>query len=123
MLRIRGWVLPGGSGPSALRNLGPAAGGPASPRRRPGRHRCPPPPAARGRGAPAARPLARPLLDVSLPSDAVYDDVERLVARVLVWFAARGVTDVTPFAEEREDIFFKLPAQVRPGAAASTPSA
>ncbi len=47
---------------------------------------------------------------------------ERLVERVLDWFAARGVTDVSPFAEEREDIFFKLPAQVRPGAAAGTPS-
>ncbi len=47
---------------------------------------------------------------------------ERLVERVLDWFAARGVTNVSPFAEEREDIFFKLPAQVRPGAAAGTPS-
>ena len=47
---------------------------------------------------------------------------ERLVERVLDWFAARGVTDVSPFAEEREDIFFKLPAQVRPEAAAGTPS-
>ncbi|HSJ94723.1 MAG TPA: 4-hydroxy-3-methylbut-2-enyl diphosphate reductase [Gaiellaceae bacterium] len=47
---------------------------------------------------------------------------ERLVERVLDWFAARGVTDVSPFAEEREDIFFKLPAQVRLEAAAGTPS-
>jgi 4-hydroxy-3-methylbut-2-en-1-yl diphosphate reductase len=43
---------------------------------------------------------------------------ERLVERVVGWFAERGVTDVRPFTEEREDIFFKLPAQVRPGAAA-----
>jgi arsenite-transporting ATPase len=31
----------------------------------------------------AARPLARTLLDVSLPSDAVYDDVERLVRNLV----------------------------------------
>ena len=43
---------------------------------------------------------------------------ERLVERVVGWFAERGVSDVRPFTEEREDIFFKLPAQVRPGAAA-----
>jgi len=43
---------------------------------------------------------------------------ERLVERVVGWFAERGVTDVRPFTEEREDIFFKLPAQVRPGATA-----
>ena len=31
----------------------------------------------------AARPFARTLLDVSLPSDAVYDDVERLVRNLV----------------------------------------
>jgi arsenite-transporting ATPase len=31
----------------------------------------------------AARPLARTLLDLSLPSDAVYDDVERLVRNLV----------------------------------------
>ena len=46
---------------------------------------------------------------------------ERLVERVLAWFAERGVTDVSAFAEEREDIFFKLPVQVRPEAPARTP--
>ena len=38
---------------------------------------------------------------------------EKLVQRVLAWFAQRGVTDVSPFAEEREDVTFKLPVQVR----------
>ena len=47
---------------------------------------------------------------------------ERLVARVLDGFAARGVTDVSPFAEEREDIFFRLPVQVRREAAAGASS-
>jgi 4-hydroxy-3-methylbut-2-en-1-yl diphosphate reductase len=38
---------------------------------------------------------------------------EKLVQRVLAWFAVRGVTDVSPFAEETEDVVFKLPVQVR----------
>jgi 4-hydroxy-3-methylbut-2-enyl diphosphate reductase len=38
---------------------------------------------------------------------------EKLVQRVLAWFAERGVTDVSPFAEETEDVTFKLPVQVR----------
>jgi 4-hydroxy-3-methylbut-2-enyl diphosphate reductase len=41
---------------------------------------------------------------------------ERLVRRVLDWFVARGVTDVRQFAEEDEDVTFKLPVQVRPAA-------
>jgi len=38
---------------------------------------------------------------------------ERLVERVLAWFADRGVTDVAPYAEELEDVTFKLPAEIR----------
>jgi 4-hydroxy-3-methylbut-2-enyl diphosphate reductase len=38
---------------------------------------------------------------------------ERLVERVLAWFAERGVTDVAPYAEELEDVTFKLPAEIR----------
>jgi 4-hydroxy-3-methylbut-2-en-1-yl diphosphate reductase len=41
---------------------------------------------------------------------------ENLVQRVLAWFAERGVTDVRPFAEETEDVTFKLPVQVRQAA-------
>jgi 4-hydroxy-3-methylbut-2-en-1-yl diphosphate reductase len=43
---------------------------------------------------------------------------EKLVQRVLVWFAERGVRDVRPFAEETEDVTFKLPVEVRPGVVA-----
>jgi 4-hydroxy-3-methylbut-2-enyl diphosphate reductase len=42
---------------------------------------------------------------------------ETLVRRVLDWFAARGVEDVREFAEEDEDVTFKLPVQVRRAAA------
>jgi 4-hydroxy-3-methylbut-2-enyl diphosphate reductase len=42
---------------------------------------------------------------------------ERLVERVLEWFADRGVTDVAPYAEELEDVTFKLPAEIRREAA------
>jgi 4-hydroxy-3-methylbut-2-en-1-yl diphosphate reductase len=42
---------------------------------------------------------------------------ETLVRRVLDWFAARGVEDVREFAEEDEDVTFKLPMQVRRAAA------
>ncbi len=45
---------------------------------------------------------------------------ERLVNRVVGWFAERGVTDVRPFAEEIEDVTFKLPVQIRRGAAAAS---
>ncbi|MBD0291565.1 MAG: 4-hydroxy-3-methylbut-2-enyl diphosphate reductase, partial [Thermoleophilia bacterium] len=38
---------------------------------------------------------------------------EKLVLRVLAWFAARGVDDVRPFAEETEDVTFKLPVELR----------
>jgi 4-hydroxy-3-methylbut-2-enyl diphosphate reductase len=38
---------------------------------------------------------------------------ERLVERVLAWFAERGVTDVQPYTDEHEDVIFKLPAQIR----------
>jgi len=38
---------------------------------------------------------------------------EKLVRRVLDWFVVRGVDEVRPFAEEREDVTFKLPVQVR----------
>ncbi len=42
---------------------------------------------------------------------------ETLVRRVIDWFAARGPVDVRPFAEEDEDVTFKLPIQVRRAAA------
>jgi 4-hydroxy-3-methylbut-2-enyl diphosphate reductase len=38
---------------------------------------------------------------------------EKLVRRVLAWFAERGVTDVRPYTDEHEDVTFKLPVQVR----------
>jgi 4-hydroxy-3-methylbut-2-enyl diphosphate reductase len=38
---------------------------------------------------------------------------EKLVRRVLAWFAERGVDDVRQFAEEYEDVTFKLPVEVR----------
>jgi 4-hydroxy-3-methylbut-2-en-1-yl diphosphate reductase len=43
---------------------------------------------------------------------------EKLVRRVLDWFAERGVTDVRPYAEEPEDVTFKLPVEIRRAAAA-----
>jgi 4-hydroxy-3-methylbut-2-enyl diphosphate reductase len=46
---------------------------------------------------------------------------ERLVDRVIGWFAERGVTDVEPFTDELEDVVFKLPAEIRRQTAA-TPS-
>ncbi len=38
---------------------------------------------------------------------------EKLVRRVLAWFADRGVTDVESYTDEHEDVTFKLPVQVR----------
>jgi 4-hydroxy-3-methylbut-2-en-1-yl diphosphate reductase len=38
---------------------------------------------------------------------------ERLVRRVLDWFAARGVDDVQPYTDEVEDVTFKLPVELR----------
>jgi 4-hydroxy-3-methylbut-2-en-1-yl diphosphate reductase len=38
---------------------------------------------------------------------------EKLVQRVLAWFADRGVADVRPYADELEDVTFKLPVEVR----------
>jgi 4-hydroxy-3-methylbut-2-enyl diphosphate reductase len=38
---------------------------------------------------------------------------EKLVQRVLTWFADRGVADVRPYADELEDVTFKLPVEVR----------
>jgi 4-hydroxy-3-methylbut-2-enyl diphosphate reductase len=38
---------------------------------------------------------------------------EKLVRRVLAWFADRGVEDVRAFADELEDVTFKLPVEVR----------
>jgi 4-hydroxy-3-methylbut-2-en-1-yl diphosphate reductase len=43
---------------------------------------------------------------------------EKLVQRVLAWFAERGVEDVRAFAEETEDVIFKLPVEVRPSVVA-----
>jgi 4-hydroxy-3-methylbut-2-enyl diphosphate reductase len=45
---------------------------------------------------------------------------ERLVDGVIGWFAERGVTDVRPFAEELEDVTFKLPVEIRRGTAAAS---
>jgi 4-hydroxy-3-methylbut-2-enyl diphosphate reductase len=42
---------------------------------------------------------------------------ESLVRRVVAWFCERGVEDVRE-SDEREDVFFKLPVEVRPRAAA-----
>jgi 4-hydroxy-3-methylbut-2-enyl diphosphate reductase len=38
---------------------------------------------------------------------------ERLVARVCDWFGARGVTDIRPFGSLVEDVFFRLPVEIR----------
>jgi 4-hydroxy-3-methylbut-2-enyl diphosphate reductase len=38
---------------------------------------------------------------------------ERLVGRVCDWFRARGVTDIRPFGSLVEDVFFRLPAEIR----------
>ncbi len=43
---------------------------------------------------------------------------EKLVRRVLDWFAERGVADVRPFADELEGVTFKLPVEIRRVAAA-----
>jgi 4-hydroxy-3-methylbut-2-enyl diphosphate reductase len=45
---------------------------------------------------------------------------ESLVHRVLGWFEARGVSDIRPFSLETEDVTFKLPVQIRRGAASAT---
>jgi 4-hydroxy-3-methylbut-2-enyl diphosphate reductase len=42
---------------------------------------------------------------------------ERLVARVCDWFRARGVTDIRPFGSMVENVFFRLPADLRRTAA------
>jgi 4-hydroxy-3-methylbut-2-en-1-yl diphosphate reductase len=42
---------------------------------------------------------------------------ESLVRRVLAWFRERGVEDVRAHAEELEDVFFKLPVEIRRRAA------
>jgi 4-hydroxy-3-methylbut-2-enyl diphosphate reductase len=38
---------------------------------------------------------------------------ERLVGRVCDWFRARGVTDIRPFGSLVEDVFFRLPVEIR----------
>jgi 4-hydroxy-3-methylbut-2-enyl diphosphate reductase len=38
---------------------------------------------------------------------------ERLVHRVCDWFRARGVTDIRPLSAVVEDVFFRLPAELR----------
>jgi 4-hydroxy-3-methylbut-2-enyl diphosphate reductase len=38
---------------------------------------------------------------------------ERLVSRVCDWFRARGVTDISPFGSIVEDVFFRLPVELR----------
>jgi 4-hydroxy-3-methylbut-2-enyl diphosphate reductase len=41
---------------------------------------------------------------------------EVLVERLCSWFRARGVEDISELAPAREDVFFRLPAEVRPAA-------
>lgn len=38
---------------------------------------------------------------------------EKLVTRVCDWFRARGVDDIQPFAMVEEDVFFRLPVELR----------
>ncbi len=38
---------------------------------------------------------------------------ERLVGRVCDWFRARGVTDIRPLGSLVEDVFFRLPVEIR----------
>jgi 4-hydroxy-3-methylbut-2-enyl diphosphate reductase len=38
---------------------------------------------------------------------------EKLVVRVCNWFRGHGVTDIAPFASRFEDVFFKLPVELR----------
>jgi 4-hydroxy-3-methylbut-2-enyl diphosphate reductase len=45
---------------------------------------------------------------------------ERLVVRVCEWFRARGVADIAEFARVTEDVFFRLPIELR---RAQTPAA
>jgi len=45
---------------------------------------------------------------------------ERLVSRVCDWFRARGVADIGEFARVTEDVFFRLPVELR---RAQTPAA
>jgi 4-hydroxy-3-methylbut-2-enyl diphosphate reductase len=45
---------------------------------------------------------------------------ERLVNGVIGWFTERGVTDVQPFTDEIENVTFKLPVEIRRGAAAAS---
>ena len=52
---------------------------------------------------------------VGLTSGASAPEV--LVAEVCAWFRARGVDDISELRPEREDVFFRLPAEVRRSAA------
>ena len=59
-----------------------------------------------------SRRLARrPVATVGVTSGA--SAPERLVVRVCDWFRARGVTEIAPFASRYEDVFFKLPVELR----------
>jgi 4-hydroxy-3-methylbut-2-enyl diphosphate reductase len=44
---------------------------------------------------------------------------ERLVTRVCDWFRARGVTDIRPFGSIVEDVFFRLPVELRRAASSA----
>ena len=44
---------------------------------------------------------------------------ERLVARVCDWFRAQGVTDIRPFGSIVEDVFFRLPVELRRSASSA----
>jgi len=57
------------------------------------------------------RDLARASSTIGVTSGA--SAPERLVSRVCDWFRARGVTDIAPFASRYEDVFFKLPVELR----------
>ncbi|HZR92235.1 MAG TPA: 4-hydroxy-3-methylbut-2-enyl diphosphate reductase [Gaiellaceae bacterium] len=44
---------------------------------------------------------------------------ERLVSRVCDWFRTRGVTDIRPFGSIVEDVFFRLPIELRRSASSA----
>jgi 4-hydroxy-3-methylbut-2-en-1-yl diphosphate reductase len=44
---------------------------------------------------------------------------ETLVARVCEWFRLRGITDIRPFSSVVEDVFFRLPVELRRAASSA----
>jgi 4-hydroxy-3-methylbut-2-enyl diphosphate reductase len=47
---------------------------------------------------------------------------ESLVGRVLAWFRARGVAEIDELEAAPEDVFFRLPVEIRPAAGPLTNS-